>query len=267
MLPKTLGNAFYKKTAKVPVPVTLDGKDSPAQVEKEIKKALSSTYLHLQPAASTSIRVAMSSFTPEEATENVVAAMKELTEKRIPGGWRNLKSVHIKTPESAALPVWATPDLYTEEDVLKPEEAEEQKKIEEEKAAERAERKKAKIQSKKRKGLSETEPVADEEERSPKKAKSEVEAPKVIETKEPEVEAEAESEEEDNGMEVLVPGDVESSEDEEEVVEEAPKKSLKTKKSAETLKRKKSVDEVKSAAKKTKAASSKGVKAKKPKKA
>ncbi|TGZ83962.1 ribosomal protein L1 [Ascodesmis nigricans] len=169
MLPKILGNAFYKKTTKVPIPVSIDGKDTPAQLEKEINKSLNSTYLHLQPAASTSVRVAMSSFTPEQIAENVIGAVDELTSKRIPGGWRNLKALHIKTPESAALPIWMTADVYTDEDVLKPEEEQERIRKEAEKAAERVERKKIK-NAKKRKGLSDA-PVQDEDQSGGKKAK------------------------------------------------------------------------------------------------
>lgn len=238
MLPKILGNSFYKKTSKVPIPIVLNGKDTPEQVEKEVKKALSSTYLHLQPAASTSIRVAMSSFTPEQVMENVVAAMDDLTEKRIPGGWRNLKAVHIKSPDSAALPIWMTAELYSEDDVLKPEEEQERAKKEAEKAAERAERKKTK-NAKKRKGLSDT-PVA--EEGSPDKKKARVEEQKIEE-----LAADDESEE-DNGMEVLVPGDVDDSSEEEPEKAEPPKK-VKSKKSSDTLKKRKSVDDLKSAQK------------------
>ncbi|KAI5795244.1 ribosomal protein L1p/L10e family-domain-containing protein, partial [Geopyxis carbonaria] len=123
-LPKILGKSIYKRSAQIPIPLSLAETTSPAQLTKAVRKALDSTYLHLSPAASTSVRVALSSHTPEAMAANIIAAVSVLTESKIPGGWRNIRSLHIKSPESAALPIWMAEELYSDEDVLAAGEAE-----------------------------------------------------------------------------------------------------------------------------------------------
>lgn len=217
MLPKTLGNTFYKKTSKIPIPISLAGSDSPALLAKKVNKAFSSTYLHLAASATTSIRVALSSMTPEQVSENVAQVVAVLADKKIPGGWKNIRSVHIKSPESAALPIWMAQDVYGEDDVLQPEEEKERVAAIAKAAAERKERKQKKVQEKKRKVLSDA-----QEDGAAKKAKVEEAASAVVEEEEESDSEDDETtpnEEEVNGMEIGVPSDVESEEEEEKVVE------------------------------------------------
>lgn len=139
MLPKLLGKPFYAKSSKVPIPVNFEGAEAlknPNRLKSELKKALDSTYVHLSAAASTSIRVGLSSFTPEQLVENIDATVNALVEKKIPAGWRGVRSFHIKSPNSAALPIWMTQELYADEDVLKPEE-QEQKLLDDAKKSEK----------------------------------------------------------------------------------------------------------------------------------
>jgi len=154
LLPQVLGKTFYQGGAKRPIPVNIaaprqrdaNGKTiklapgekkapkkegegssaaSPADVAKEIAKALSSALVHLAPGVSTSIKVAKTNFTPEQTAENIDAVLKVLTEKFITKGWRNIRSVNIKGPESASYPIWEASELWVEEeDVL-----EEKKKL------------------------------------------------------------------------------------------------------------------------------------------
>lgn len=143
-LPQALGNSFYKGS-KRPIPVNLiphkpkdqsgnvppQSKDAPAskvapplQFAKEIERTLSCAQVHLSPSVTTSIRVGSSRFKPEEVAENIEAAVEGMVTKFIPKGWRNIRSIHIKGPNTMALPVWLADELWQEEgDVLENEEA------------------------------------------------------------------------------------------------------------------------------------------------
>jgi ribosome biogenesis protein UTP30 len=66
---------------------------------------------------------------PGELAQNIEAVVTGMVEKFIPQGWRNLKAIHVKGPNTMALPVWATEELWLEEgDVLEAEEAREAKR-------------------------------------------------------------------------------------------------------------------------------------------
>lgn len=151
MLPKILGKVFYR-SHKRPVPVSLEpyrqtnaeGKRvtpkpatekskalaSPEQIAKEIEKTLGCAFVHLSPSNNVSVRIGLSSFTPEQVAENVEAVVTGLVEKFIPKGWRNVRGVHIKGPNTMALPIWLADELWVEEgDVLEDEEAEKMKAL------------------------------------------------------------------------------------------------------------------------------------------
>ncbi|KAL8727290.1 MAG: hypothetical protein Q9181_005765 [Wetmoreana brouardii] len=147
MLPKGLGKTFYKSPKK-PVPVNLEPykqKDAsgkriirpktnpaeglmkpiapPLQVAREIEKTIDCALVHLSPSNNTSVRIGLSSFTAQQVAENVAAVVAGLTEKFIPKGWRNVRAVHIKGPNTMALPIWLADELWVEEgDILEDEE-------------------------------------------------------------------------------------------------------------------------------------------------
>ena len=156
MLPKILGKVFYASGTKRPVPVSLEAskpkKDggaerfcvvvkkrkpgtedaksvaSPAQCAKEIERATGCALIHLSPAATTSVRVALSNFSAKQVSENVSAVVNGMVERFITKGWRNVKAVHIKGPNTMALPIWLSNELWiNEEAVLEPEEVEERR--------------------------------------------------------------------------------------------------------------------------------------------
>jgi len=63
--------------------------------------------------------VAKANFTPEQVAENINAVLQTLTEKLITKGWRNIRSINIKGPETASYPIWEASELWVdEEDVL-----------------------------------------------------------------------------------------------------------------------------------------------------
>jgi ribosome biogenesis protein UTP30 len=137
-LPKLLGKTFYQKTTKRPVPVNLqppaprtDGKRiarakgtapqaaSPQQIATEIEKAIQGTLVHLTPSTNTSVKVGYASWDPKKLAANIEAVAATMIEKYVPKKWRGVKSMHIKGPTTAALPIWLTDELWVDEaDVL-----------------------------------------------------------------------------------------------------------------------------------------------------
>ncbi|KAL7919410.1 ribosomal protein L1p/L10e family domain-containing protein [Trichoderma austrokoningii] len=143
-LPKILGKTFYKTTLKRPVPVVLkpkarkvDGKRTKpqkkegevnaataAEIAREIEKALGSALVSLSPSTNTAVRVGFSDWTPEQIAANVEAVAGTIVEKWVPQQWRNVKSIHIKGAETAALPIWMTDELWLDnKDVIADSEA------------------------------------------------------------------------------------------------------------------------------------------------
>ncbi|KAK5175594.1 proteasome-interacting protein cic1 [Saxophila tyrrhenica] len=143
-LPTVLGKVFYRGGSKRPIPITMEGKRqnfdeqgnkrrklaeggtkvvkeevTPAAVAKEVEKTLSSTLVHLAPSTTTSVKVGKSSMEPEQLQANVTAVTEAMVEKYVPQKWRNVRAVHMKGPDTAALPLYLADQLWEDEkDVL-----------------------------------------------------------------------------------------------------------------------------------------------------
>ncbi|KAL8940631.1 MAG: hypothetical protein Q9216_002710 [Gyalolechia sp. 2 TL-2023] len=162
MLPKVLGKTFYKSNKK-PIPVSLEphrqtdasGKRvkpssstegsktiaPPQQIAKEIEKTLSCALVHLSPSNNVTVRIGFSSFTSQQVADNVKAVVTGLIEKFVAKGWRNVRGVHIKGPNTMALPIWLADELWVEdEDVLENEDARELRTREKQRGMKRKER-------------------------------------------------------------------------------------------------------------------------------
>lgn len=100
MLPKLLGKTFFKKR-KHPIPVDLRGKNW----GDKIRQACDSTYLYIGGGACSVVRAARSSQTEEEIVENVMAVIEGVAAK-VPKKWKNIQSLHLKTTDSLALPLY-----------------------------------------------------------------------------------------------------------------------------------------------------------------
>jgi ribosome biogenesis protein UTP30 len=134
-LPKLLGKTFYKSSAKRPIPISMQGaapraegkriskKDregddktrtviEPAKLAKEISKALDATLVALAPSVTTSVRVALAGWTAKDVAENVERVSNELIDRFVPKKWRGVRSLHIKGPETASLPIWLADELW-----------------------------------------------------------------------------------------------------------------------------------------------------------
>lgn len=143
-LPQTLGKVFYKTGRKRPIPISLEGKRQatdeqgnkrrklaeggakvvrddvrPADVAREIERTLQSALVHLAPSTTTAVKVGVASQSAEEVAKNVEAVVGAMVERFVPQQWNNLRAVHIKGPNTAALPIWLTEELWADErDVL-----------------------------------------------------------------------------------------------------------------------------------------------------
>lgn len=143
-LPQILGKVFYQKGNKRPVPVSLEGKRqnhdeqgnkrrklseggtkvvktevTPATVAHEIERTLSSALVHLAPSTTTAVKVGTAKMEPQQLQENVQAVTEALVDRYVPQKWRNVRAIHMKGPNTAALPVWLAEELWEDEkDVL-----------------------------------------------------------------------------------------------------------------------------------------------------
>ena len=143
LLAKALGKTFYKSSAKRPIPVAIgapaprtDGKKiarakqseksdassspgEPKAIAAEIEKAIQSALVHLSPSTNTAVKVGYSSWPAEKLAANVEAVANGLIEKFVPKKWKGVRALHIKGPETAALPIWLADEMWVdEEDVV-----------------------------------------------------------------------------------------------------------------------------------------------------
>ncbi|KAF2736779.1 ribosomal protein L1 [Polyplosphaeria fusca] len=133
-LPGVLGKVFFSGKGKRPLPIVLTaGADrsgkratqnkeekvapigTPAGIAREIQTALNSTLVNLSASANTSIKVGKLSMTPQQVQENVEAVVSALTERYVPQGWRNIRVLHIKGPQTQSLPIWLADELWADE--------------------------------------------------------------------------------------------------------------------------------------------------------
>lgn len=143
---KLLGKTFYKTTTKRPIPVDIAepapkengkrlkssgltgdgerkgegktggrGAGSAKAVAAEIEKALSSAVVSLTPSTQTAVRVGYASWGAEKLAANVEAAALGLIENHVPKKWRGVRSILVKGPETAALPIWLADELWVDE--------------------------------------------------------------------------------------------------------------------------------------------------------
>lgn len=100
-LPRLLGKVFFTKN-KLPRRVDLKSK----QLKHEIERALCVEELMLRgEGTASSVKVCHLGMSDRAASENVLAALTVLA-CRLPGGWPNLLSVHLKTQKSPALALY-----------------------------------------------------------------------------------------------------------------------------------------------------------------
>jgi len=138
-LPKLLGKTFYKSTTKRPIPVSLqapapktDGKRiakaksengasaaEPKKIAAEIERTFNMALVNLSPSTSTSVRIGLAGWDAQKIADNIETVTNGLVEKFVPKKWRGVRAIHIKGPNTAALPIWLADELWTDDaDVL-----------------------------------------------------------------------------------------------------------------------------------------------------
>lgn len=146
-MPKALGKTFYKTTTKRPIPVVLmaqrekvNGKRVPApkgkkekrdplenanarpipEIVAEIRKAIGAALVHLSPSTNTAIKVGYANWEPEKLAANIETVIRELVERFVPQKWQNVRNFYVKGPETAALPIYQTDELWLDESKVVP---------------------------------------------------------------------------------------------------------------------------------------------------
>jgi len=102
LLPKLLGKTFFDKK-KIPVPVVLTKKGQ--ALKTELKTAIESTSLLMNSGPCTSIKMGSTSQTAAELKDNAASIIAQVASK-IPGGWDNIRTIHLKTATSVSLPIY-----------------------------------------------------------------------------------------------------------------------------------------------------------------
>ncbi|KAM0321830.1 hypothetical protein ACHAQA_009927 [Verticillium albo-atrum] len=187
-LPKALGKTFYKSTAKRPIPVAVQGKKpttdgkkapkpksseanvnpgTPAYIAEQIQKSLSAAYVSLTPSTNTAVKIATAGMTAEQIADNVNALTAGLVDRFVPQKWKNVRGIYIKGPETVALPIWATEELFIDDKDVVADATEEEKK---------ALKEKANVGKKRKSALASSTAAADEEEDKPSAKKSKKDA-------------------------------------------------------------------------------------------
>lgn len=141
-LPKVLGKTFFKTTAKRPIPVVLmaarervDGKRvarpkgkkekrEPTEntnarplpeIVSEIQKAMGAALVHLSPSTNTAVKVGYAGWPAEHLAANIETVAAVLVDRFVPQKWDNVRSLYVKGPETAALPLWQTDELWADD--------------------------------------------------------------------------------------------------------------------------------------------------------
>lgn len=143
-LSKLLGKTFYSHTNKRPVPIHLEAYQDKAKksaalpstkskkneeprtrsvgtataIAKEIEKTMSMTLVNLSPSVTTSVRIGLSSQAPKEVATNIISTTQQVVDKYVPRQWRGIKAIHVKGPNSMALPIWLADELWDDDEMI-----------------------------------------------------------------------------------------------------------------------------------------------------
>lgn len=113
MLGKAIGKGFFN-TKKQPIPVRLTRHERALPLV--IYQCLTASTFMTRPAGTcVTIKIGNTGMRPEKLVANIAATVEAAVPKGIHRQWANVRSVSIKTPESAALPIYnKTPEQLIE---------------------------------------------------------------------------------------------------------------------------------------------------------
>ncbi len=97
-----LGNEFSQRN-HLPVQIAFD---TPNQIAAAVNKAVQgSTYVHLA-GTNLCIKIGKTSLSASDNAENVFEGLKFCVEEKLTNGWSDVHSIHLKTKDSASLPLY-----------------------------------------------------------------------------------------------------------------------------------------------------------------
>jgi ribosome biogenesis protein UTP30 len=97
-----LGNDFAQRN-HFPVQIAFD---TPNQIATAVNKAIQgSTYVHLA-GNNLCIQMGKTSLSANENTANIVEGLNFAIEEKLTNGWSDVHSIHLKTKDSASLPIY-----------------------------------------------------------------------------------------------------------------------------------------------------------------
>lgn len=103
LLPKLLGKTFISKK-KQPVPVRLED-TSLEKIKEELCEAIEATYFFKTGGSNVSIKAGKLTQDIQHLASNIEAIIKLLSAK-LPEGAKSIRSIHLKTRTSVALPIF-----------------------------------------------------------------------------------------------------------------------------------------------------------------
>ncbi|KAI1736502.1 electron transfer flavoprotein alpha-subunit [Xylaria scruposa] len=133
-LPGLLGKTFYKSQKKRPIPIEIQARIpksagkrvKPAkgdvnsctsvQLAGEIKRAVAAALVNLSPSTNHAVKIGYASWKPEDLAANVDKVVTVMVNKLIPGGRKTVRSIYIKGPETVALPIYLTDELWVDKE-------------------------------------------------------------------------------------------------------------------------------------------------------
>ncbi|KAI0424188.1 electron transfer flavoprotein alpha-subunit [Xylaria sp. FL1042] len=133
-LPGLLGKTFYKSQKKRPIPIEIQARIpksagkrvksakgevnscTAVQLAGEINRAVAAALVNLSPSTNHAVKVGYASWKAEELAANVDKVVSVMVNKLIPGGRKNVRSIYVKGPETVALPIYLTDELWVEKD-------------------------------------------------------------------------------------------------------------------------------------------------------
>ncbi|KAI1365601.1 electron transfer flavoprotein alpha-subunit [Xylaria arbuscula] len=133
-LPGLLGKTFYKSQKKRPIPIEIQARIpksggkrvkptkgevnacTAVQLAGEINRAVAAALVNLSPSTNHAIKIGYASWKPEDLAANAEKVVNVMVNKLIPGGRKNVRSIYVKGPETVALPIYLTDELWLDKE-------------------------------------------------------------------------------------------------------------------------------------------------------
>jgi len=99
VLRRLLGKKFFQ-TKKFPLPIKLN-----SNLAKQIALARDSTFFYLNKASCLNVKIGRTDMEANQISENINTSIQKIV-THIPGQWKNIKSLNLKTSDSISIPIY-----------------------------------------------------------------------------------------------------------------------------------------------------------------